>query len=94
MEQADRVAVVDDDLMSLKTVRRVLDRAGIEGEYFRTGQEAFAWLDGVNLPDLILLDVHMPDIGGFDNWAQIVGDHLKPHHAASGVIGRVQQVYC
>ena len=58
--------MVDADLMSLKTVRRVLEKAGIEGEYFRTGQEALAKLDGADLPDLILLDVHMPGIGGFE----------------------------
>ena len=42
MKRADKVVVVDDDLMSLKTVRRVLEKAGIEGEYFRAGQEALA----------------------------------------------------
>ena len=66
MKRADKVVVVDDDLMSLKTVRRVLEKAGIEGEYFRAGLEALAGIDGADLPDLILLDVHMPGIGGFE----------------------------
>ena len=66
MEKADKVIVVDDDLMSLKTVRRVLEKAGIAGEYFQTGQEVLARFGGSDLPDLILLDVHMPGIGGFE----------------------------
>lgn len=60
------IIVVDDDLMSLKLVRRVFDKAGIEGRYFGSGNELFENLDGETLPDLFLLDVHMPDINGFD----------------------------
>lgn len=62
---ADRIVVIDDDVMSLKLAGRVFDRAGIEGSYFSSGTEAFAFLDGTNIPDLILLDVHMPDVDGF-----------------------------
>ena len=60
------VVVVDDEIMSLKMARRVFDRAGIDGRYFCSGSEALAWLDGENVPDMILSDVHMPDIDGFD----------------------------
>ena len=60
------VVVVDDEIMSLKMARRVFDRAGIDGLYFCSGSEALAWLDGENVPDMILSDVHMPDIDGFD----------------------------
>ena len=41
---ADRIAVVDDAAMSLKIVKRVLDRAGIEGRYFRSGAEFYTIL--------------------------------------------------
>ena len=60
------VTVVDDDIMSLKIAKRVFDKAGIEGTYFSSGAEAFGYLNGENVPDVILLDVHMPDICGFD----------------------------
>ena len=62
----DRIVVVDDDLMSLKLAKRVFDRAGYEGVYLHSGSEAFAYFDGNEVPDLVLLDVHMPDADGFD----------------------------
>ena len=60
------VVVIDDEIMSLKVARRVFDKAGIDGRYFSSGAEALAWLDGENVPDMILSDVHMPDFSGFD----------------------------
>ena len=63
---ADRIVVVDDDRMSLKLVRRVFEKAGIEGVYLGSGTETLAYFDGAAVPDLILLDVHMPDMDGFD----------------------------
>ena len=63
---ADRIVVVDDDLMSLKLAGRVFDKAGIEGSYLCFGTEALAFFNGRVIPDLILLDVHMPDVDGFD----------------------------
>lgn len=62
----DRIIVVDDDRMSLKMAKRVFERAGFEGEYFGSGAELFARLDGAFVPDIILLDVHMPDADGFE----------------------------
>ena len=61
----DRVIVVDDDQMSLKLAKRVLEKAGIAGEFFSSGAEAIARFDGADAPDLILLDIHMPDTDGF-----------------------------
>ena len=46
--------------------KRVFERAGFEGEYFGSGAELFARLDGAFVPDIILLDVHMPDADGFE----------------------------
>ncbi len=68
---ADRIAVVDDDALSLKIVKRVLDRAGIEGRYLRSGEEFYAYLEEGELPDLFLLDVHMPDVNGLELQRQL-----------------------
>ena len=54
----EKIVVVDDDAMSLKTVRRVFDRAGIEGRYFCSGDEFSTCLEAEYMPDLFLLDVH------------------------------------
>ena len=67
----DRIVVIDDDQMSLRAARRVFDKAGFEGVYLSSGQETFAYLSRAVAPDLILLDVHMPDINGFDVLRQL-----------------------
>ena len=71
---ADRIVVVDDDLMSLKLAGRVFDKAGIEGSYLCSGTEALAFFNGRVIPDLILLDVHMPDVDGFDVLKRLKND--------------------
>ena len=71
---ADKIIVVDDDLMSLKLAKRVFDKAGIEGKYLSLGSKALALTDDPDIPDLILLDVHMPDVNGFDVLARLKAD--------------------
>ena len=74
------VVVVDDEIMSLKMARHVFDKAGIDGRYFKSGTEAFAFIESGDVPDMILLDVHMPDISGFD-----ILRHLKTQPAYRNV---------
>ena len=63
-----RVWVVDDEPMSLRVVKRVFDKAGVSGEYFRAAADVVSRLDGAasDKPELILLDIHMPEINGFE----------------------------
>ena len=74
-----RIVIVDDDSSFLATVRQLL-----EAEGFVVVGEALTGLDGVALaaelqPDLVLVDVNLPDIDGFEVVERIArGDDAPP----------------
>ena len=65
----DTILVVDDDKMNLLMARRML-----ENKYkvicVSSGYEALRFLKET-IPDLILLDLHMPDMNGLEIFDQI-----------------------
>ena len=76
-----RIVIVDDDPTFLRTVRRVLEAQG-----FEVVGEAVNGLDGVDAttrlgPDLVLVDVNLPDIDGFE-----VADRLADGGDATPVV--------
>jgi len=64
LEQASRVLIVDDDTASIHILRHTLGEMG-KLHFAKTGEEALRVTRDV-LPDLILLDAHMPGLDGFD----------------------------
>jgi putative two-component system response regulator len=76
-----RILVIDDDLASLHILERLLKRAGYAHIAVTSNpleaEDAYASFQ----PDLILLDLHMPRLGGFALLAQLrarIGDDLVP----------------
>lgn len=72
------ILIVDDDRLLLKTLSAVLDEAGYA---VRTAANGAAALAAVRLrrPDLVLLDVMMPKVDGFDTCRQLRdGDAALP----------------
>lgn len=59
------VVVVDDDALSLKNVRIILNDQGMKVSCLRSGQALLEYMENHN-PDLILLDIQMPEMGGFE----------------------------
>jgi len=59
------IVVVDDEIPALRLIRLTLQRAGYEIVTATDGQEALNLIQQ-RPPDLILADVLMPRLGGFD----------------------------
>lgn len=63
-EEKELILVVDDDLMNLKIAERMLDTR-FRIDCATSGKEALAYLER-KCPDLVLLDLHMPEMDGFE----------------------------
>jgi pilus assembly protein CpaE len=62
---AERILIVDDDLDSLKLIGLMLQRQGYDIIVANNGQQALSKASGER-PDLIILDVMMPDMDGYE----------------------------
>ncbi len=58
------IAVVDDDVASLNNVRILLTERGMKVSCLRSGKDLLKYMEE-HTPDLILMDVIMPDMDGF-----------------------------
>lgn len=64
------VLVIDDDVSNLKVANAMLAGSGFQTSCVKSGQAALDFLEG-NRPDLILLDIHMPDMDGFETLSRL-----------------------
>lgn len=64
------IAVTDDDELNLKAAERILSFNGYKVSVFPSGEALIDFLQ-TNIPDLILLDVHMTGIDGFETMKRI-----------------------
>ncbi len=71
---SDWVLVVDDDASNLKMATRVLSEENMRVSCVKSGEDAIKFLTS-NKPDIILLDIHMPGMNGFQTSAAIRGTH-------------------
>ena len=59
------IAVVDDDTDLRETLGELLDEEGYEARLFENGRTALDFLRGGGRPKLILLDLMMPEMNGW-----------------------------
>ena len=65
-----KIMVVDDEPHIIELTKLYLEREGYQVEGVATGQDALLKLNSIN-PDLIILDLMLPDIDGFEVCRQI-----------------------
>src|SRR3954451_7757762 len=86
---AERIAIVDDTEGTRFALRRTLEAAGFSVVEGGTGESALKLARG--LPDLMILDVHLPDLSGPRGRAPHQGrsaDAPHPHPAPLGLLHR------
>ncbi len=64
MSEAKRILIVDDDVQLQKLLRLALERQGYKVDVATTGEEAIEKVLTFH-PDLILMDIMMPDMDGY-----------------------------
>ena len=64
------IAVVDDDALNLKVAGHILSKNGMEVSQLSSGQALLGFVED-NTPDLVLLDIKMPDMDGFETLAKL-----------------------
>ena len=60
------ILVVDDDVANLQVIMNFLTPYGYSINCVQSGIEALGWIDTHERPDLVLLDIMMPQTSGFD----------------------------
>lgn len=75
----DRVVVVDDDVMNLEMAGHILRRNDMRVTALRSGEALLEHLGrpGTDRPDLILLDLMMPGLDGFET-LRLLRDRTDP----------------
>ena len=73
----EKILVVDDDVDTLKLVGLILQRQGYEVHVANSGSQAIASLESIT-PDLILLDIMMPEMDGFQFLSQFRKESTTP----------------
>jgi CheY-like chemotaxis protein len=69
---SDRVIlIVEDDVRNIFALTSVLEPRGVKVEIARTGREALSQLENLKKVDLVLMDIMMPEMDGFEAMRRI-----------------------
>ncbi len=73
-----KILVVDDDADITKLISDYLNREGYDVRSVRRGSDALALRSSDNLPDMLILDIMLPDMDGFEVAKQLrQDDHTR-----------------
>jgi two-component system response regulator VicR len=86
-----RVLCVEDHPEMIDLIRLILDRQGFEVEGAIGGREGLKMLRE-NPPDLVLLDLMMPDVDGWEVYRQIKADERLKEIPVIAVTAKAQNI--
>lgn len=91
MDTKRRLVYIEDEQEMIDLVRLILNRRGFEIIGANGGREG---LDAVRLnhPDLVLLDLMMPDMDGWDVYQQMKADESTQHIPVIVVTAKAQSI--
>ncbi len=70
-KEASLIVVVDDEIVNLQIMQNILVPAGYRVKLFTNGTDALHYFEKGELPDLVLLDLMMPIVSGYDVCLQL-----------------------
>ncbi len=70
-ESKYQIIVVDDDPIILKRAWHILNEAGMKVVAFKSGSQLLEYVRVTPSPDLILLDISMPEMNGFETLKEL-----------------------
>ena len=91
-----KILVVDDEI----TIRTLLEKFlgnQYEVSALSNGNEALGWLQGGNMPDMMIVDLEMPEMDGFEFLKQVKSSgffRAIPVMMLSGVDSSAERVKC
>ena len=92
MEHQDKkIVYVEDELEMIDLVKLILSRKGYDVIGAAGGREGLDTIREV-IPDLVLLDLMMPDIEGWDVYQQIRADDATKHIPVIVVTAKAQNI--
>ncbi len=92
MEHQDKkIVYVEDELEMIDLVKLILSRKGYDVIGAAGGREGLDTIRAV-IPDLVLLDLMMPDIEGWDVYQQIRADDATKHIPVIVVTAKAQNI--